>query len=103
MQRLRRLVAARAAEPSLDAETLARSLGVSRAVLYRAAAPHGGVMELVWATRLESAHAALTEPGREATIGETAADHGFSTVQHFSRRFRTRYDYSPSDLRPRLG
>lgn len=99
LHRARTFIAARLAS-DLDASEIARAAGVSRSTLYRLCAPHGGVAELVWSMRLDAARRSLSDPEREERIIGIADDAGFTSAQHFSRRFRRSYGFSPRDLRP---
>lgn len=54
--------------------------------------------------RLEECARALTSPSqRKRTITSVAFDHGFSSVTHFGRVFRSRYDLTPRDYRQKYG
>lgn len=79
---------------------VARIIGVSRSTLYRAAAPFGGVMQVVWAARLEAVHVALQDASWSGNLAETAAAFGFYDAAHLHRRFRARSGFKPGDLRP---
>ena len=85
---------------ALDGAVVAKAAGVSRATLYRLFKPHGGVMEYVWRARLERARQALADPAVVGSIGTIAADAGFESGAHFSRRFTMFYGFSPRNLRP---
>ena len=100
LQRVRTFIAENLLEPDLHAGRIARAAGVSRATLYRLCTPYGGVAELVWSMRLEAARLALSDPSRRGRIAEIAHDVGFTSSQHFSRRFRQSYGFSPRNLRP---
>lgn len=100
LRRAEAFIAAQAASTELTSAAIASAAGVSRATLYRLFAARGGVEAHLWAVRLEAARRALSDPNRLGRIGEIAAAHGFTTAQHFSRRFRDRYGFSPRNLRP---
>lgn len=100
LARAQRFIAAHAGDPALALASICRAAGVSRATLYRLFAPHGGVAAYVWTARLEAARRALSDPAGREDIGQVAARHGFATAQHFSRRFREHYGFSPRNLRP---
>lgn len=81
----------------LDAETLARRFGVSRATVYRAFRDHGGLERFRMKARLDRAHDALA--GREPPRGEIsrlASGFGFSSTAHFSDAFLQRFGVRPS-------
>ena len=99
-RRIRAYVAANLDRAELDAAEIARAVGVSRSTLYRLCEPQGGVAEMLWALRLGAARRMLTDPAQPGRIGDIAYACGFSSLPHFSRRFRDRYGFSPSDLRP---
>ena len=100
LQRACSFIAERLAEPDLRTADIAHASGVSRATLYRLCAPAGGVVELVWSMRLDAVRQALSDPQRPGRIAEIAAAYGFVSPQHFSRRFRQTYGFSPRNLRP---
>lgn len=53
--------------------------------------------------RLEECARALTSPSQQKrTITAIAFDHGFSSVTHFGRVFRSRYDLTPRDYRQKF-
>lgn len=84
---------------AFDIDLLAPSVGVSRATLYRAFDGSGGVNRYIQDRRLHYARIAL---GRrkdvKRTIAEIAYAHGFASPNHFSRLFRARYGYPPSEV-----
>lgn len=82
---------------NIDAVALAG--GVSRATLYRAFDGEGGVSRYIQDRRLHHARRALRRRrGPSPTIAEISHDYGFASPNHFSRLFRTRYGYSPSEV-----
>ena len=99
--RAERWIHDRLLDPDLDADTVARGCGGSRATLYRAFDPDGGVHRFIQKRRLERAHMTLHE-GRRRSVADIAEDHGFPSQSHFSRVFREAFGYSPSDVRPGL-
>ncbi len=78
------------AEPTLTPAWIAERLDVSRATLYRAFAPYGGVTRFIDDRRLENAWLLLTSPD-DLSLGEIAARCGYPgrtrLVQAFSDRF----------------
>jgi AraC-like DNA-binding protein len=94
-----RAIAGLLASPNLSPEMIADRLHVSRATLYRAFAPLGGVMRHVWGMRLAAVRAALDARAEPRTLARLAADHGFKTAAHLSRGFRAQFGMTPSDWR----
>ena len=86
----------------ITAEALAGYVGVSRATLYRAFDDQGGVARYVQDRRLRHARSVLRRRhqggGSTATIADIAETYGFSSVSHFSRLFKARFGYSPSEV-----
>lgn len=99
LARARRYIEAHAAEP-LDVSAVAAAACVSRATLYRLFKPFGGVAEYLWRARLELARQRLSDPTLRGSIGAIAAEVGFTSDAHFSRRFSEAYGFSPRNLRP---
>lgn len=99
LARARRFIDAHALEP-LDIAAVAAAACVSRATLYRLFKRDGGVAEYLWRARLELARKRLSDPSVRGTIGVIAADAGFASNAHFSRRFSKVYGFSPRNLRP---
>ena len=77
-------------EPGLSPAWIAERLNVSRATLYRAFAPYGGVTRFIDDRRLQNAWLLLTAPD-DLSLGEIAARCGYPgrtrLVQAFSDRF----------------
>ncbi len=86
---------------SLTPIRLAEAIGVSRRKLYQLFEPEGGVAKEIMARRLEHAHKVLGDPAAYRRIKEVAYSHGFESDAHFSRCFKQRFGYSPSDLAAR--
>jgi len=56
--------------------------------------------EFIVLTRLQSAHAALTDPGQlQRSVSDIALASGFNDVSYFNRAFRRHYGASPSLVR----
>ena len=50
--------------------------------------------------RVAEAHAALCDPKQQdRSIADIALDCGFGDISYFNRRFRSRYNASPSEVR----
>lgn len=99
LQRLRAAIEARIGEERLQPETLAGDLGMSRATLYRRTQQAAGrsPADLIWDVRLERAAALLAAP--DSPVAEVAYGLGFTSLSHFSRRFREAYGKSPTAWR----
>ncbi|PYF01659.1 AraC family transcriptional regulator [Rhodopseudomonas faecalis] len=102
-ERARCAVHARLADPNLTPASLALSIGVSRSVLYRLFEPLGGVACYIRNCRLAAARRAIVNSSDLRRIHQIAEACGFSSSQEFSRAFRHRYGYSPSEARAELG
>lgn len=78
---------------------LCETLNVSRATLFRAFKPHGGVQAFVMAERLKRARAAMADIVRAEPMGVIADRLGFAGASHLSHAFRRHYGMSPSAYR----
>jgi len=89
------------ANPELTPELMARSLGCSRASLYRVFLRHGeSVAAAIWATRLERARRMLASRGCLAlNVSEIAFRSGFVDQSTFNRMFKRRYGLTPREAR----
>lgn len=98
MTDFRAAIEARLAEEGITPDTLAADLKVSRATLYRRVEQATGKspMDVVWDLRLDRAAQLLAGSG---TVAEIAYGLGFTSLSHFSRRFRAKFDMSPSAWR----
>ncbi|MEM7025498.1 MAG: helix-turn-helix domain-containing protein [Pseudomonadota bacterium] len=83
----------------LDAATLCRAFGCSRARLYRLFQPWGGVHRYIQGQRLQRCFEELSsaEPNR-GRISMLAATWGFEDHSHLHRRFKARFGIAPSDV-----
>jgi AraC-like DNA-binding protein len=83
----------------LDPEGLATRFGLSRSALYTLFKPFGGVARYVQNRRLVRAHTELLESSpQKRNITSTALRFGFKDVSHFSRAFRQKFGYNPSEI-----
>jgi AraC-like DNA-binding protein len=83
----------------LNPELIAKSLGCSRAHLYRVFAAHGAtVADFIREARLRRAYALLTASYGER-IGDIAFRSGFDDPVHFARLFRCRFGMTPTEVR----
>ncbi len=85
--------------PDLSPEDICWALHLSRTQLYELFRSSGGVRRYIQQRRLIRVHAALADPLESASIASLALRFGFASHAHFSRAFRERFEYSPSDLR----
>ena len=78
-------------------------MGVSRSALYRVFEQQGGVARYILDRRLTAAHRVLCDADETRRVGEIGAAFGFASDQEFSRAFRNRFGYRPSDIRREAG
>jgi len=96
----KRIIHQHLSDPNLDASMIARTLGCSRATLYRAFTEHGWqVAEYIREARLQEAIKRLDEEDSGATIESIAASCGFVNPSHFGRVFRSRFGITPRQAR----
>jgi len=89
-------------DPALDAEALAEALGMSRATLYRAFEPAGGIADFIRRRRLSAALVAIAaSENQRRKIGEIAFECGFASESAFNRAFKAAYGVPPSEARQR--
>ena len=101
LRRIGQYVDAHIGDPKLDAVRIARSLGMSRASLYRACLSSGGVANLIRRRRLTGAALQLADPLQRERIGEIARRWGFTSDSAFARTFREAFGISPREARRR--
>jgi len=91
----------RFADPSLDADSVARSVHVSTKHLQRLFASRGTtVTRYIWQFRLEQADRLLRKSVlAHQPVQEIAWRCGFSSASHFNRAFRERFGMTPGDVR----
>ena len=99
VERARRHVHARLADPALDLAELARAAHVSPPHLVRRFRAELGITPMAYLWRRRVAHGVdlLTHTG--LPVGEIASRSGFKTVYHFSRRVKEQTGRSPTVLR----
>lgn len=83
-------------------EAVARAIGVSRSVLYRAFEPSGGVARAIRARRLARLRSLLARPDEIGRIADLALACGFSSESDGGRAFKAAFGLSPGEFR-RLG
>jgi AraC-like DNA-binding protein len=101
VQRAKAYVEAHLGEQTLTPAELALAMGVSLRRLQELFHERGrNISDWIWQRRLEVAAARLSDPGGlPVSIGAIAYGCGFADQAHFSRRFKERYDLSPSAYR----
>ncbi|MFC3050449.1 helix-turn-helix domain-containing protein [Kordiimonas pumila] len=83
-------------DANLSPTKIAKKLGMSRASLYRATAPFGGVQRFITDRRLALAHAILTSGDhKNYSITDLAYDLGFNAESTFRRVYKQQYGMSP--------
>jgi len=99
----RRLVQQHLHDPGLAPDRLADELHVSRRTLFNAFAAAGETPQAyLLRCRLERCREQLAgERGAKASITQLAFDAGFVDLAHFSRAFRRRFGFTPSQARAR--
>jgi AraC-like DNA-binding protein len=97
--RVMRFIRENLADPDLGPELLCRHFGLSRAVLYRAFKPLGGVASFIRNLRLRKAYLALRQPGGSAPLGVIAETLGFSSVATLRDAFRHKFGFGPAEAR----
>lgn len=94
----KRIIDQNLGDPDLGIETLLKEFGASRATIYRDFAEDGGLQHYIHMRRLQRAFLLLSEaaPGR-GVVQDVASRCGFASLAHFSRSFRARFGFAPSD------
>lgn len=96
---MRSFLETRLTDPTLGPKKLAREFGMSRAAIYRDFAVDGGVCAYMLSRRLARAHDELcAHPGARGLVSRIAEKWGFSSVNHFSRKFQETYGCRPSTV-----
>lgn len=84
----------------LDADSIAKSFGLSRASLYRLFEPVGGIAGYIRRQRLNRAYQEITAAAlSNRRISLIAHQSGFKNVGSFNRAFREAYGISPGEAR----
>ncbi|TNC14143.1 helix-turn-helix domain-containing protein [Methylobacterium terricola] len=101
VQRAKAYMEANLGDPTLDPPQLAAAVGVSLRHLQQLFHERGHlVADWLWHRRLEAAARRLADPGHaHLSIGALAYGCGFVSQAHFSRRFKDRFDVTPSEYR----
>ncbi|GJD46743.1 hypothetical protein AFCDBAGC_4627 [Methylobacterium cerastii] len=101
-ERAEAFIATRLSDSTLDAETIARGVGVSRSVLYRSFSEDGGVANVLRLRRLESLRACLRRPSETRSIAALAFACGFGSESHCNRAFHAAFGRPPGQFRADL-
>lgn len=89
----------RVSKERLTPEMISSRFNVSRTTLYRDFKKYGGVERFILGRRLEAALVDLAfGPAKRGAVTNTAEQMGFASTAHFSREFRRRFGFSPSDV-----
>ncbi len=101
LARVRQAIALALDDETLDVETLARTLALSRTQLHRKLKALTGQApgDLIRLVRLTRAHALLA--GGTATVAEVAYQVGYGNPANFSTSFSRHFGYAPSETRHR--
>ena len=93
--RLRDVLQANLCDPSLDVDTIASQLGMSRAGLYRKVKALTGqsAVELIRESRLKRAHAMIASG--ERSVSEVAYAVGFSSPAYFTKCYKDYFGHTP--------
>ncbi|MEM9250687.1 MAG: helix-turn-helix domain-containing protein [Pseudomonadota bacterium] len=84
---------------TVSPDALGARFGVSRATLYRAFKDDGGIERYVLARRLDAALSSLARsPSERGAVARTAEHWGFSSASYFSREFKRRFGFSPTEI-----
>ena len=98
-QSIQRHILENLTDPDLNTETLTRRFAASRATLYRAFEPYGGVARYISDHRLERAKWELmTGNGKRGVVRAIAEKYGFHDTGNFNRAFRRKFNAAPRDL-----
>ena len=101
-ERAEAFIASRLSDPTLDAETIARGIGVSRSVLYRSFSDDGGVANVLRRRRLDSMRTCLRRPSETRSIAALAYACGFNSESHCNRAFHAAFGRPPGQFRADL-
>lgn len=101
--KLRRVIHERLRRPDLSVRGVAAAVGISERYVHKLFERTGtSFSRYVMERRLDGAAADLRDAARATQpVGAIAFDWGFVDMSHFARRFRMRFDCSPSEWRTR--
>jgi AraC family transcriptional activator of tynA and feaB len=100
-ERAVQFIEAHLSDPDLNAQRVARAIGVSSSHLHGLARAQGKTIgQIILSMRLERCRDALTDPSSAQTqVFQIALNWGFNDAAHFSRTFRQRFGVSPRQHR----
>lgn len=91
-------------QPSLNADSLAKRFGLSRASLYRLFEPVGGIALYIRRARLARAYQEIVSRDDSShRIGPIAYRMGFKNVSAFNRLFKDHFGVTPGEAREQAG
>ncbi len=99
MDRIVKVINERISDPTLNVETLAATIGLSRVHMHRKLKEltNQSTKNFIRNIRLKQAATLLTEKGQ--MVSETAYATGFTSISHFSTSFREFYGVSPTEYK----
>ena len=96
---IRRYIVQQIGADGLSVEAICSRFNISRATLYRDFKPEGGFDRYILERRLEAAFRQLAFGTEARGVVTQAAEHwGFSSTTYFSREFRRKFGFAPSDI-----
>jgi AraC-like DNA-binding protein len=103
LERAKAFIARNLSEPTLSVAAVAAALEISPTHLQRLFNREGmTVASYFWQMRLDRCAAAFRDPlMRGQSIGSIARRHGFNSLPHFSRSFRSKFGETPKSYRAR--
>lgn len=102
--RLRQVIDREYPNPQLSARLIARKLDLSEGYLHEVARSSGNTIgEMVFEKRLQECKSQLADPAMKSrNVTDIALGAGFTSLSHFSRRFKERFGQSPREFRDLL-
>ena len=99
LERVRTVARQHLAEEGFGVEALAEALAMERTTLYRHLNEQTGQAPTVFLRELRLDEAARLFQANAGTVSEVAYAVGFQSISYFSRRFKERFDATPSAYR----
>lgn len=99
LRQICRHIEERLTDPGLSVQSICGRFRLSRATLYRLFSELGGVQGFIRDQRLTRIHALLSSDAAPRYLARLVDQYGFSSASDFSRAFKARFGYSPSDAR----